>query len=127
MFVFLNQLKGLGNKSVQTFAGLGNKRKPTKKDLDKYDVIVIGANLGGILSRHFDKAVKGKYSMMVCLDNSVNQIYSMRPVYEQGRVTKTEYLPNAKLAINTYTANSELIGVDKINPEENSITLRNGR
>jgi sulfide:quinone oxidoreductase len=27
-----------------------NKRKPTKKDLDNYDVVVIGCNLGGILS-----------------------------------------------------------------------------
>lgn len=33
------------------FAGLFNKRKPTRKDLDHYDVVVIGCNMGGIFSR----------------------------------------------------------------------------
>jgi sulfide:quinone oxidoreductase len=50
------------------FAGLGKKRKPTPKDLDKYDVVIVGCNLGGILSRHFDHVVKGKYNIMVVLD-----------------------------------------------------------
>lgn len=35
----------------QFMAGVFNKRKPTKKDLDAYDVVIIGCNLGGILSR----------------------------------------------------------------------------
>jgi len=47
---------------------LFNKRKPTPKDLDKYDVVIVGCNLGGILSRHFDDYVKGKYKCMVVLD-----------------------------------------------------------
>ncbi len=55
-------------KHVEGFAGLFSKRKPTKKDLEKYEVIVVGCNLGGIFSRHFDEAVHGKYSMMVVLD-----------------------------------------------------------
>ena len=46
-------LKRLANQTEFNFAGL-SKRKPTRKDLDKYDVIWIGANLGGICSRHFD-------------------------------------------------------------------------
>lgn len=41
----------------QYFAGVFNKRKPTKKDLDNYDVVIIGCNLGGILSRQFDKVL----------------------------------------------------------------------
>lgn len=40
---------------------------------------------------------------------------------------KTDYLPNAKLAINMYTAHSDMVGVDKILPEENKVVLRNGR
>ena len=38
-------------RAIQYNAGIFNKRKPTKKDLDQYDVVVIGCNLGGILSR----------------------------------------------------------------------------
>lgn len=66
------------------FAG-GGKRKVTRKDLDKYDLIVVGANLGGIFSRHFDHIVHGKFQTMVCLDTNINQQYVMRNIYEQGR------------------------------------------
>jgi hypothetical protein len=64
---------------------VGSSRKPTKKDLPKYDLIVIGSNLGGILSKHYDHITKGHLKIMVVLDNFRNQIYTMRPFYEQGR------------------------------------------
>lgn len=42
----------LANEEISyAFAGLFNKRKPTRKDLDHYDVVVIGCNMGGIFSR----------------------------------------------------------------------------
>lgn len=34
--------------------GFGNKRKPTPNDLEKYDVVVIGAGLGNVLATHLD-------------------------------------------------------------------------
>lgn len=109
------------------FAGLFSKRKATKKDLEKYDVIVVGCNLGGIFSRHFDEVTHGHYSTMVVFDQNVNQQLPMRTIYEQQRCTKTDYLSNAKLALNMYTAHSDTVGLDKINPQENYIVLRNGR
>lgn len=45
-----------------------NKRKPTRKDLEKYDVVWVGANLAGIASRHFDEVVHGKFTNMVVFD-----------------------------------------------------------
>jgi len=57
----------LSNSAKFNFAGL-SKRTPTKKDLDSYDLIVVGANLGGIFSKHFDAATKGKFPTMVVLD-----------------------------------------------------------
>ena len=68
----LKTIKKLQNQSTFNFAGLNMKRKPTRKDLDKYDVIWVGANLGGICSRHFDQVVHGKYSMMSIFDNPIN-------------------------------------------------------
>ena len=47
--------KSLVKETCYSFAGLFNKRKPTKKDLEKYDVVIIGCNMGGIFSRQFDK------------------------------------------------------------------------
>lgn len=55
------------------FAGLNFKRKPTKKDLEKYEVVIIGCNLGGIFSRHFDQVTHGHHSTMVVLKDQLNQ------------------------------------------------------
>lgn len=43
--------RSLVKETCYSFSGLFNKRKPLRKDLDKYDVVVIGCNMGGILSR----------------------------------------------------------------------------
>ena len=37
--------------------GFGKKRKPTPSDLDKYDVVVVGAGLGTIFAHHLDAVV----------------------------------------------------------------------
>jgi len=37
--------------------GFGKKRKPTPSDLEKYDVVVIGGNLGNVLASHLDAVV----------------------------------------------------------------------
>jgi hypothetical protein len=42
-------------------------------------------------------------------------------------MTKTDYLPNAKLAVHKNSAHSDLVGVEKIVPEENYVILKNGR
>ncbi|CAK65264.1 unnamed protein product (macronuclear) [Paramecium tetraurelia] len=109
------------------FAGVFNKRKPTKKDLDHYDVVIIGCNLGGVLSRQLDKVSHGKYKTMVVLDQNINQITPIRQIYEQQKTAKTDFLLNAKLSLNMYTAHSDQVGSQTILPEENAIILRNGR
>lgn len=114
-------------KTKYNFAGLFSKRKPLSKDLDFYDVIIVGGNIGGIFSRHWDEQTHGHFKTMAIFDNGINQQYPMRIVYEQQRATKTDYLPNSKLAINMYTAHSDTIGIDSIDPEKNHVVLRNGR
>jgi hypothetical protein len=36
----------------------GKKRKPTPSDLSKYDVVVVGGNLGAVFSTHLDAVVQ---------------------------------------------------------------------
>jgi len=114
-------------KSARGFAGLFKKKKPTPKDLEKYDVIIIGCNIGGILSRQFEKATKQHYKVMVTFDRSTNEQVPIRNIYEQGKAAKTDYVLNAKLSLDTNTAHSDGVGVDKILPEEDAVILRNGR
>ena len=37
--------------------GFGKKRKPTPTDLEKYDVVVVGAGLGTVFATHLDAVV----------------------------------------------------------------------
>jgi len=52
--VFNKLASSLTRTNKRGFAGIDLKRKPTRRDLDHYEVIVVGGNLGGIFSRHFD-------------------------------------------------------------------------
>lgn len=44
----------LTNRVARGFAGINFSRKPVSKTLDKYDILVVGANSGALFSRHFD-------------------------------------------------------------------------
>ena len=64
--------------------GFGKKRKPTPTDLPKYDVVVVGANLGSVFAHHLDAVVGEKYQTYVSYDNVTNPYYADRNLYEQG-------------------------------------------
>ena len=124
---FIKAYSGLVSKSVRTFAAASKRSKDTPKDLDKYDVVIIGSNLGGILSRQFEEFTRNYYKVMVIYDRNFNELLPIRGIYEQGQASKDEYQLNAKLAIDNHTAHSDGVGVDKILPDENAVVLRNSR
>lgn len=64
--------------------GFGKKRKPTPSDLEKYDVVVVGAGMGSILANHLDSVVKDKNKLYISYDNPVTELYPERNLYEQG-------------------------------------------
>ena len=64
--------------------GFGKERKPTPSDLDKYDVVVVGSGLGGVLATHLDAVVKDKYKIFVAYDNTQTYFSPERNLYEQG-------------------------------------------
>lgn len=79
--------KQLLNKNIYSFAGLpfGKKRQKVKTDLEKYDVVIAGGHLGGVLSHHFDKVVGEKANIFVAYDTPYYQYNAMRSFHEQGR------------------------------------------
>lgn len=120
------QSSSLASNLIRKFS-LNFKRKPTPRDLEKYDLITVGGNLGGILTQHIDKVTHGHLKMFCAFDNPINQQYPMRVIYEQQRCLKQEFFPSSKLSINMYTAHSEYMGVKDFLPNENKIVMRNGR
>ena len=103
------------------------KRGPFSKDLDKYEILIVGANLGGILSSHLDAVFHGHHTIYIAFDEYINQQYPLRTIYEQQRASRQDYSPNAKMAMNMYMAHSEQVGVKTFQPQKNKVILQNGR
>jgi len=61
------------------------KRIPTRNDLQKYDVVVVGANLGNVFASHLDAVLHDKVKIMVSYDAPINQLNTQRILYEQGK------------------------------------------
>jgi len=72
----------LYNQVEYSFAGLMSNRKNVPKDLPKYDAVIVGANLGGIWTRHFDEVHHGKFTCFCAYDRSQNEAVTIRNVYE---------------------------------------------
>jgi hypothetical protein len=79
--------KSLLTSCKYTFAGLpfGKKQLPTKNDLQKYDVVVVGSNLGNVFASHLDSILKDKVKIMIAYDSPTNQLNAERILYEQGK------------------------------------------
>jgi len=71
----MNQLR-LVTKPTFSFAGLNFKRKPTKRDLEHYELVITGCNLGSVFGKHFDKETHGHHTTMQVLKENVNQQYA---------------------------------------------------
>lgn len=98
-----------------------------KRDLEHYEVVIAGCNMGAILGRQFDHVTHGHHPTMTVLKEGINQQYTMRTIYEQQRIKKSDFLMNAKMCINTFHAHSENVPVKTFHPEENYIVLENNR
>ena len=79
------------------------------------------------MGRHFDHVTHGHHPTMTVLKDNVNQQYTMRNIYEQQRIRKSDFLMNAKMCINTFHAHSEGVPVKEFHPENNFIVLENNR
>ena len=78
--------KTLNNKNCYAFGlPFGNKRKPTPTDLQKYDVVVVGAGLGNVFAHHLDAVVGDKQKIYVTYDNPITMFAPQRNLYEQGQ------------------------------------------
>ena len=77
--------KSLINSARYGFAGFGKKRTPTKNDLAKYDVVVVGSGLGTVLASHLDAVMHEKVKILVSYDQPIHEFTAQRTLYEQGK------------------------------------------
>jgi hypothetical protein len=98
--------------------GFGSKRKATPADLDRYDVVVVGAGLGNVFATHLDAVVGDKHKIYVAYDNPTTFYTSERGLYETGSYTSPNLAspssimaprlakPSAKITRNLTTSES---------------------
>lgn len=91
-----------------------------------YPCVIVGSNLGGIFSTAFISKSHGKKETLQVFENTSTSPYPVRGAYEQFRIPKSKFFPSSKMSVHSSAANTELVGVEKYLPEENSILLKNG-
>lgn len=65
--------KSLITSSRYGFAGMpfSKKRIPTKNDLPKYDIVIVGAGLGSVLAHHLDHLMTENVKILVAYDTPI--------------------------------------------------------
>ena len=84
MFTVANIAQKSLLRSSRYSLGFGKKRTNTKNDLQKYDVVIVGAGLGGALSSHLDATLGEKAKIFVAYDSPTYEFVSQRTLYEKG-------------------------------------------
>lgn len=84
MFTVANIAQKSLLRSSRYSLGFGKKRAPTKNDLAKYDVVIVGGGLGGALSSHLDAVLGQKAKIFVAYDSLTYEFVAQRTLYEKG-------------------------------------------
>lgn len=62
---------------------LTKKAKIAPQDLKKYEVLIVGSNLGGMLTKNIEHFNKGKNNVFIATDSTdKRQHYPLRSLYE---------------------------------------------
>ena len=85
MFTVVNIAQKSLLRSSRYSLGFGNKRTATKNDLQKYDVVIVGAGLGGALSSQLDAVLGKKAKIFVAYDSPTYEFVTQRTLYEKGK------------------------------------------
>ena len=98
----------------------------TPQGLKKYDLVIIGGNLGGYLSRQFEAYDHGHHTTYVAFDKFQNIQQYLRPLYETQIVSDNNYTFSPKVTIANYCATSEGVPMTSVDPDKQVVTLDNG-
>lgn len=103
------------------------KKIITPNNLSKYDLVIVGGNLGAALSRQYNQFTKGSKNILGCYDSPYFDIYALRTLYEQKRFGKAKINLSTKQSFCDSIATTEGIAVTSILPDQNKIVLANNR
>lgn len=106
---------------------LTHKLPQSPPGLKKYEVVVVGKNLGAVFTKRFSHLTHGHNTMCSVTSGGAISLNVGRLLYEQSRMSKTDYFINSKLGICASAAGSDGCNVGQYLPDENAVVLTNGR
>ncbi|KAL4480260.1 hypothetical protein ABPG74_020776 [Tetrahymena malaccensis] len=132
MFKFTQKSLAFGaTKANNILRGIQIQRFATKKvvpsNLDQYDVIIIGSNMGAVLARHINEITNGRNTVFVASSSSIREQHHLRVAFELGSCKKENYILDTKSIITPFIPHSDGIRVKEIHPESNTVVLENDR
>ncbi|KAL4506078.1 hypothetical protein ABPG72_013839 [Tetrahymena utriculariae] len=132
MFKFTQKSLAFGaSKANNILRGIQIQRFATKKavlsNLDEYDVIIIGSNMGAVLARHINEITNGRNTVFVASSSSIREQHHLRVAFELGSCKKQNYILDTKSIITPFIPHSDGIRVKEIHPESNTVILENNR
>ena len=95
--------------------------------LPKYEILVVGNNLGATLTKHVVHETHGHNTLCTATVGGEIPHNPLRFLYEQKRVDRARYYINSKLGIDNSSAGTDGYNVAEYLPEENAVILTNGR
>ena len=116
--------KSLFDKFIQL---LTHTVDPIPNNLAKYDVVVLGEVLGGILTHNFTKFTHGHKDIMYISKSKSFEMSNIRPLYEQKRISKLDYFLLPVLTVHASVARPIDPTITKIDPSHSTIEFSNGK
>ena len=120
----MTKQKGLFDKFIQI---LTHSIDPVPKNLDHYEIVIVGDILGGILTHNLTKFTHGHKDIMYVTKSKNFEMNCLRPLYEQKRLNKLDYFILPVLAVNRSIAQPVDPSIKSIDPVKNKIHFENGR
>ena len=120
----MHKKKSLFDKFIQK---LTHSVDPVPNNMADYEVVIVGDALGGMLTKNMTHFTHGHKSIMYLSKSKSFDMPSLRPLYEQRRLSKLEYFMLPVLVVSASVARPLESGINKIDPNANKIELSNGR
>lgn len=117
-------MKKVIDKAVEILA---HKKPRAPSDASVYDIVVVGSNIGAVLSKNISHFTHGHKTLFVATQIPEQPMDTLRVLYERTFISPVKYFAKTAAAVCPSAATSGLSEMARVVPSESRIELRSGR
>lgn len=99
----------------------------TPSNLDKFEIVVAGTNLGAVLTRNITHFTHGHNTMMSITQDAETPLHSLRFAFEHTLISPLNYFQKTAALLCSSVATSQRLPLEKIDPVNSTVTIKGGR